>query len=58
MPNRSRVGLAALLNDLAPGLRALVIPVADLHLAGVQVLMDEGLVVSRPRWGIFVAERP
>ena len=24
----------------------------------VQVLMEEGLVVSRPRWGIFVAERP
>jgi DNA-binding GntR family transcriptional regulator len=23
----------------------------------VQVLMDEELVVSRPRWGIFVAER-
>jgi DNA-binding GntR family transcriptional regulator len=23
----------------------------------VQVLMDEGLVVSRPRWGIFVAEQ-
>ena len=24
----------------------------------IQVLMDEGLVVSRPRWGVFVAERP
>ena len=23
----------------------------------VQVLMDEGLVQSRPRWGVFVAER-
>ena len=23
----------------------------------VQVLMDEGLVVSRPRWGVFVAEQ-
>jgi GntR family transcriptional regulator len=23
----------------------------------VQVLVDEGLVVSRPRWGVFVAER-
>ena len=24
----------------------------------IQVLMDEGLVISRPRWGVFVAERP
>ena len=24
----------------------------------VQVLRDEGLVTSRPRWGVFVAERP
>ena len=23
----------------------------------IQVLMDEGLVISRPRWGVFVAER-
>ena len=23
----------------------------------VQVLIDEGLVVSRPRWGVFVTER-
>jgi DNA-binding GntR family transcriptional regulator len=24
----------------------------------IQVLMDEGLVISRPRWGVFVAARP
>ena len=23
----------------------------------VRVLIDEGIVVSRPRWGVFVAER-